>query len=60
MRLIALATLILLTGCSPKQEAEVAEELVLAEEPVAADERSKIACTPGDDDGIGGTGCPVD
>jgi hypothetical protein len=60
MRLIALATLILLAGCSPKQEAEVAEEPVLAEEPAAADERSKITCTPGDDDGIGGTGCAVD
>jgi hypothetical protein len=61
MRHIALATLIVLAACSPKLEEEVAAEpVVVEEEPAAVGGLYEKDCTPGDDDGIGGTGCEVD
>jgi hypothetical protein len=59
MRLIALLALTLLTACTmPKREAAMAAEpVVVEEEPAVA---SVTDCQPGDDDGIGGTGCKVD
>lgn len=58
MRPIALAVLLLLAACSPLRKAEVAAEPVV-EEP-AFEATSPEACAPGDDDGIGGTGCRID
>ncbi|MCB6177754.1 hypothetical protein LHP98_06370 [Rhodobacter sp. Har01] len=56
-RLAALLALALMTACAapqPLAESEVATEPAYA----AAPDRG--SCLPGDDDGIGGTGCPVD
>jgi hypothetical protein len=60
MRLIALATLVLLAGCSPSREAEIAAEPVVVGEPAVSGALYEKDCAPGDDDGIGGTGCKVD
>ncbi len=64
MRLIATATLALvLTGCAvPREDAVLAEGAVMAEPTVVqAAPKSKInECVPGEDDGIGGTGCSTD
>jgi hypothetical protein len=61
-RPLALLALLLLTACSPKME-EVAAPVVVEEEPVFVEpDVSGLydpACQPGDDDGIGGTGCKV-
>jgi hypothetical protein len=58
MRFPALAALILLAACSPKLEAVEAEPVVVEEVPAAGPGEGR--CTPGEDDGIGGTGCKVD
>jgi hypothetical protein len=61
-----LLALALLTACGNiKREAAVAEPVVVVEEPAAVEtQTSGLApvtdCQPGDDDGIGGTGCKVD
>lgn len=68
MRLIALVALLLLAACAqPKYEVVIEEEAapvtvepeleVVAEAPAGL---SGPDCTPGEDDGIGGTGCQVD
>jgi hypothetical protein len=48
--LLLLLALVLLAACAPRPKLEAAPE------PAAAE----TDCTPGDDDGIGGTGCQVD
>jgi len=63
-RALALLALLLLTACSPKLE-EVAAPVVVEEEPVYVPPPGSAgltdpACQPGDDDGIGGTGCKLD
>lgn len=64
MRLTALLALLLLAACArPLSEVAVAEEAepVTIEPEVVAEEPSyETGCTPGDDDGIGGTGCKVE
>lgn len=61
-RALAILALMLLTACSPKME-EVAAPVVVEEVPVFVEPDtsglSGAACQPGDDDGIGGTGCKV-
>ncbi|RLJ60423.1 hypothetical protein BCF46_0623 [Litoreibacter meonggei] len=64
MRRIAAAALALaLAGCAMPQDEVVVVEPVMAE-PMAAEAgapKAKIEdCVPGEDDGIGGTGCAVD
>lgn len=51
MRLILLLSFALVTACAPLPEAEVVMEPAAVAAP---------ACSPGDNDGIGGTGCRVD
>lgn len=56
-----LIALLLLAACAPKLEVAT-EPMVVMEEvseaaPASLDDQR---CTPGDDDGIGGTGCQVD
>lgn len=63
MKRFAVAILALaLTGCAVPQDVMV--EPVIAESAAPAREtapRAKIeACVPGEDDGIGGTGCAID
>jgi hypothetical protein len=63
-RPLALVALLLLTACSPKMEEAVAGPVVVEEESVFVEPEVPAglgdpACSPGDDDGIGGTGCPV-
>jgi hypothetical protein len=62
MRSCLVLALMLLAACAPKLE--VAEEPeVMVEEAAGAAVSAPLAdarCTPGDDDGIGGTGCQVD
>jgi hypothetical protein len=65
MRPFALLALMLLAACSPKREEAVAGPVVIEEEQVVVEPEmpSSLAgpdCTPGDDDGIGGTGCKLD
>ncbi|MBL9064264.1 hypothetical protein [Tabrizicola sp.] len=58
MRPIALFALLLLAACAQKAEVALEPEVVVegAVSAPLADQR----CQPGDDDGIGGTGCQVD
>jgi hypothetical protein len=58
MRLLALAALILLAACSVKDEAVMAEPEVVVEAAPAGPGDAR--CAPGEDDGIGGTGCRID
>lgn len=51
MRALFLLALAVLTACAPLPEAEVVMEAPAAAAP---------ACAPGEDDGIGGTGCQLD
>jgi hypothetical protein len=66
MRRIAAAILVLaLTGCAMPTEETVLAEGAVMEEPAVVEAvsapKSKIEeCVPGEDDGIGGTGCSVD
>ncbi|TDT75049.1 hypothetical protein BDE40_1774 [Litoreibacter halocynthiae] len=64
MRRIATAALALaLAACAMPEQEVVIVEPVLAEPAVAeaGAPNSKLeACVPGEDDGIGGTGCAVD
>ena len=67
----ALMLLVALTGCSPPRREPLAEPVMeldtaataapagLAEPAPAARPAKRPRCQPGDD-GIGGTGCPVD
>jgi hypothetical protein len=61
MRLWPIAVLVLLAGCAlPRQKGGMAEPVM---EPVMAPEvvlEAPATCEAGDDDGIGGTGCPVE
>jgi hypothetical protein len=62
-RPLALLALLLLSACSPKL-GEVAAPVVIEEEPVFVEPGASAGltgpdCQPGDDDGIGGTGCKV-
>lgn len=60
--LTLLLALALLTGCTNVMREEAAMEPTA--EPVVVEEPSALGsvtdCQPGDDDGIGGTGCKVD
>lgn len=59
MRLIVLFALTVLAACARPVAEEAMEPVVVEEAPVSgaiADDR----CLPGDDDGIGGTGCKLD
>jgi uncharacterized protein YceK len=62
-RALQLLAMLILTGCAAVRERatpEPAVEAVVVEEPgTIALEPQAPACQPGDD-GIGGTGCPVD
>jgi hypothetical protein len=51
MRTLFLLALALLTACAPLPDAEVVMEAPAVAAP---------ACGPGDNDGIGGTGCQLD
>ena len=61
-RALLLLPLLILTGCAAlKEEAVIVEPMVVepvAEEPIYVEPEAP-RCRPGDD-GIGGTGCPVD
>ena len=61
MKRIAATILALsLAACAPP-EAVVLEEPIVAEVAVEAAPAAKVEeCVPGEDDGIGGTGCSVD
>ncbi|SFR55728.1 hypothetical protein [Litoreibacter janthinus] len=63
-RIVAAAMLLALAGCAVPQAEVGAAEVVLAEPMVietAPAPKTKIEnCVPGEDDGIGGTGCSVD
>lgn len=59
MRLTALLALTLLAACA-RPLAEAAMEPVVVEEAPAAGAIATNRCLPGDDDGIGGTGCKID
>lgn len=61
--------LLMLAGCAgtdPDEtlanETEAAPEAVVVAEPagIAAERSDVVNCVPGDDDGIGGTGCQTD
>jgi hypothetical protein len=61
MRIWLLVAAFCLASCAPKLE--VAEEPVVVEpavEAAAAAPLDAARCPPGEDDGIGGTGCQVD
>lgn len=64
MRALPLLALALLAACAgPKYE--IAEEAPVAVEPVVVEPEASAGltdpdCQPGDDDGIGGTGCKID
>jgi hypothetical protein len=71
MRLwLALALIIGLAACTgreraanaPTADAGLAEAVIVAEPAVegAPDKAAVARCLPGPDDGIGGTGCPVE
>ena len=68
-----LIVIMCLAGCTAKNHdplqpepdaraADVAVDAIIVGEPsvVAAEPTAALRCLPGDDDGIGGTGCPVD
>jgi hypothetical protein len=63
-RQFALLALLLLAACSPKREEAVVMEPVAVEpvfvEPEPSAGLTDTKCKPGDDDGIGGTGCKID
>ena len=56
MRRLTLLAFVLLAACAQPMREEAAHEPVVAEPEVAA----ATDCNPGDDDGIGGTGCQPD
>jgi hypothetical protein len=63
-RPLAILALLVLAACSPKLEEAVVMEPV-AVEPVFVEAETPSGltgteCQPGDDDGIGGTGCKID
>lgn len=60
MRFCPALALLLIAACAPKREEVAAEPVVVMEEPVAAGALDGGRCQPGDDDGIGGTGCQAD
>ena len=61
MRRIAVAVLALtLAGCALPEDEVVLAEPIVAEAAVPAPKSKIEPCIPGEDDGIGGTGCSVD
>jgi hypothetical protein len=61
MRLCLALALMLLAACAPKLEVAPEPEPVVAEAiPADAAALEVTRCVPGEDDGIGGTGCQVD
>lgn len=59
MRLSLALALLLLAACAPKLEV-ASEPVVVEAAPAGAAALDGKRCVPGDDDGIGGTGCQVD
>jgi hypothetical protein len=59
MRPTILLALLFLSACSPILREE-SVPIVVEEEAVTVEPLYAPDCTPGDDDGIGGTGCQVD
>ena len=55
-RLFPLILLTLLAACAHMEEEVILEEPMM--EPDVVLEEVDLECLPGDDDGIGGTGCP--
>jgi hypothetical protein len=55
---ILLLALLLITACAPPMREEAVAEPMVVEE--ASGLGSATDCRPGDDDGIGGTGCRAD
>ena len=56
MRRLALLAFVLMAACAQPVREEAAYEPVMVEPEVAG----AVDCNPGDDDGIGGTGCLPD